>query len=177
MPAPAATDVGRFIADGKVAAVVCHATCVLLDATTPDGEPVVAGRTWTGFANSEEAFADEFVGQRIQPFWIEDEAAGIPDTNFIVQGRFRPHARHDGNLVTGQQQYSGTAAAHLRDRGTRSMTDEQMPTMQIVIAGAGSVAHRAGLQPGPPGPRGPLRRAHPSRPTPSRSTVRPAAPT
>ena len=72
-----------------------------------------AGRNWTGFANSEEAFADEFVGQRIQPFWIEDEAAELADTNFIVQGRFRPHAVRDGNLVTGQQQYSGTAAARL----------------------------------------------------------------
>ncbi|MGD9754830.1 MAG: type 1 glutamine amidotransferase domain-containing protein [Acidimicrobiia bacterium] len=105
--------VGRFIASGKVAAVVCHATCVLLDATTPDGEPVVRGRTWTGFANSEEAFADEFVGQRIQPFWIEDEASKLADTNFIVQGRFRAHAVRDGNLITGQQQYSGAAAARL----------------------------------------------------------------
>lgn len=105
--------VGRFVAAGKVAAVVCHATCVLLDSTTPNGDLVVAGRTWTGFANSEEAFADEFVGQRIQPFWIEDEAGKLTDTNFIVQGRFRPHAVRDGNLVTGQQQYSGTAAARL----------------------------------------------------------------
>jgi putative intracellular protease/amidase len=105
--------VGRVVAAGKIAAVVCHATCVLLDATTPDGELVVRGRTWTGFANSEEAFADEFVGQRIQPFWIEDEAATIADTNFIVQGRFRPHAVRDGNLITGQQQYSGAAAARL----------------------------------------------------------------
>jgi putative intracellular protease/amidase len=105
--------VGRFVAAGKVTAVVCHATCVLLDATTPDGELVVKGRTWTGFANSEEAYADEFVGQRIQPFWIEDEAAKLEDTNFIVQGRFRPHAVRDGNLITGQQQHSGTAAARL----------------------------------------------------------------
>lgn len=105
--------VGRFIAAGKVAAVVCHATSVLLDATTPDGELVVRGRTWTGFANAEEAFADEFVGQRIQPFWIQDEAAAIDDTNFIVQGRFRVHAVRDGNLITGQQQYSGAAAARL----------------------------------------------------------------
>lgn len=105
--------VGRFLAADKVAAVVCHATCVLLDATLPDGELVVAGRTWTGFANSEEAYADEWVGQRIEPFWIEDEAANIADTNFIVQGRFRPHAVRDGNLITGQQQYSGTAAARL----------------------------------------------------------------
>jgi putative intracellular protease/amidase len=86
---------------------------VLLDATTPDGELVVRGRTWTGFANSEETYADEFVGQRIQPFWIEDEAAKVEDTNFIVQGRFRPHAVRDGNLITGQQQYSGAAAARL----------------------------------------------------------------
>jgi putative intracellular protease/amidase len=104
---------GRFIAADKVAAVVCHATCVPLDATTPDGELVVKGRTWTGFANSEEAYADEFVGQRIQPFWIQDEAARMADTNFIVQGRFRVHAVRDGNLITGQQQYSGAAAARL----------------------------------------------------------------
>jgi putative intracellular protease/amidase len=105
--------VGHVMAQDRVAAVVCHATCVLLDATTPDGELVVAGRTWTGFANSEEDYADAFAGQRIQPFRIEDEARAMPGTNFIVQGRFRPHAVRDGNLVTGQQQYSGTAAARL----------------------------------------------------------------
>ncbi len=105
--------VGRYVAGGRIAAVVCHATCVLLDATTPDGDLVVAGRTWTGFADSEESFADEFVGQRIQPFWIEDEAQALEGTNFIVAGRFRPHAVRDGNLITGQQQYSGSAAARL----------------------------------------------------------------
>lgn len=105
--------VGRFVASERIAAVVCHATCVLLDATTPDGELVVAGRTWTGFANAEEAFADEIVGTRIQPFWIEDEARAMDGTNFIVQGAFRAHAVRDGNLVTGQQQYSGAAAARL----------------------------------------------------------------
>lgn len=105
--------VGRALAADKVVAVVCHATCVLLDATLPDGTSVVSGRTWTGFANSEEQFADDFVGQRIQPFWIEDEARALPETNFIVQGRFRVHAVRDGNLITGQQQYSGAAAARL----------------------------------------------------------------
>jgi putative intracellular protease/amidase len=105
--------VGQVIADGRIAAVVCHATCVLLDARTPAGDLVVAGRTWTGFANAEEAYADAFVGQRIQPFWIEDEARAIEGTNFVVQGMFRPHAVRDGNLITGQQQYSGTAAARL----------------------------------------------------------------
>ena len=105
--------VGQHIDKGRVAAVVCHATCVLIDATTPDGELVVKGRTWTGFANSEEQFADDFVGRKIQPFWIEDEARKMTDTNFITWGRFRPHAVRDGNLITGQQQYSGAAAARL----------------------------------------------------------------
>ncbi|MBI4941705.1 MAG: type 1 glutamine amidotransferase domain-containing protein [Actinobacteria bacterium] len=105
--------VGRFLASDRIAAVVCHATCVLLDARMPDGDLVVAGRTWTGFANSEEDVADAFTGQRIQPFRIEDEARAMPGTNFVVHGAFRAHAVRDGNLVTGQQQHSGAAAARL----------------------------------------------------------------
>jgi hypothetical protein len=56
------------------------------------------GKTWTGFANSEEKFADEYVGRRIQPFWVEEEAKKIPNTNFIVNGRFKSHAVRDGKL-------------------------------------------------------------------------------
>ena len=102
-----------FDQPGKVAAAICHATCALLGATKPDGSLLVEGRTWTGFANTEEDFADEYVGQVIQPFRIEDEAAAIEGTNMIVASRFKSHAIRDGNLVTGQQQYSGAAAARL----------------------------------------------------------------
>lgn len=105
--------VARFFEAGKVTALVCHATCVLLETRLSDGRLLVQGRTWTGFANSEEAFADSFVGQRIQPFWIEDEARRLPETNFVVDQRFREFAVRDGHLITGQQQYSGTAAARL----------------------------------------------------------------
>jgi putative intracellular protease/amidase len=109
--------VGRLLASfyeaGKITAVICHATCVLLDARLSDGRLLVEGKTWTGFANSEERFADEFVGRKIQPFWIEDEARRLENTNFIVNGRFKPHAVRDGNLITGQQQHSGNAAARL----------------------------------------------------------------
>jgi putative intracellular protease/amidase len=98
---------------GKVTAVVCHATCVLLKTRLADGRLLVEGKTWTGFADAEERYADEFVGQAIQPFWIEDEAKKLENTNFIVNGRFKPYAVRDGNLITGQQQYSGGAAARL----------------------------------------------------------------
>ncbi len=69
--------------------------------------------TSTGFADSEEDFADDFIGQRIQPFRIEEEAKKLDGTNFIVASRFKPHAVRDGLLITGQQQYSGAAAARL----------------------------------------------------------------
>jgi putative intracellular protease/amidase len=105
--------VAAFFEAGKPTAVVCHATCVLLRARTSTGALLVDGRTWTGFATSEERFADEFVGQRIQPFWIEDEARKLPNTNFIVNAMFKAFAVRDGNLITGQQQYSGAAAARL----------------------------------------------------------------
>ena len=98
---------------GKVAAVLCHAACVLLKTRLSDGTLLVDGKAWTGFANSEERYADDSAGQRIQPFWIEDEARKLENTNFIVSGRFKPHAVRDGNLITGQQQYSGRAAARL----------------------------------------------------------------
>ena len=105
--------VASFYEAGKMTAVICHATCVLLKTRLADGRLLVEGKTWTGFANSEERYADDFVGRTIQPFWIEDEAKRIENTNFIVSRRFKPHAVRDGNLITGQQQYSGRAAARL----------------------------------------------------------------
>lgn len=105
--------VAEFYAQEKVVAIVCHAACVLLKSKTTDGKLLVDGKTWTGFANSEEQFADNFVGKRIQPFWIEDEAKKLPNTNFITGGMFKPFAVRDGRLITGQQQFSGAAAARL----------------------------------------------------------------
>jgi len=105
--------VARAYEAGKIVAIVCHGTCVLLKTRLANGELLVKGKTWTGFANSEEAFADSFVGKRIQPFWIEEEARKIEGTNFIVNSMFKPFAVRDGNLITGQQQNSGAAAARL----------------------------------------------------------------
>ena len=111
------TELHKLIADfyeaGKVVSIVCHATCVLLKVKTSDGDLLVENKTWTGFADSEEQFADSFVGFKIQPFWIEQEAKKLTNTNFIVNSQFKSFAVRDGNLITGQQQYSGAAAAKL----------------------------------------------------------------
>ena len=105
--------VAKFYEAGKPTALVCHGTCLLLETKLASGELLVKGKTWTGFANSEERFADGIVGMRIQPFWIEDEARQIEGAQFEVAPAFAPFAIRDGNLITGQQQNSGRVAAEL----------------------------------------------------------------
>lgn len=103
---------GEFHAAGKVTAALCHGVCALLHVRDAGGTPLLRGRTLTGFANSEEDIADQLVGQRVMPFRIEDEARKL-GANFITAPAWREFAFRDGQLVTGQQQYSGTAVARL----------------------------------------------------------------
>ncbi|MDX2046355.1 MAG: type 1 glutamine amidotransferase domain-containing protein [Chitinophagaceae bacterium] len=97
----------------KPSAAVCHATTLLLEAKNSNGELLVKDKTWTGFADAEEEFADKAVGQKIQPYRIEEEARKISGTTFKVAAAFSSYAIADGNLITGQQQNSGEAAAEL----------------------------------------------------------------
>ena len=102
-----------FHAAGKPTVVVCHATCVLLDARDAAGTLLVEGRRWTGFTSDEERYVEQNVGQKFQPFWIEEEAGKIPGTTFVAGPPMQSHAIADGHLVTGQQQHSGGEAARL----------------------------------------------------------------
>ncbi len=102
-----------FYESGKPSAAVCHSVTLLLEAKKSNGDLLVKGKTWTGFANSEEDFADKAVGMKIQPYRIEDEAKKISGTTFKVAAPFSSYAIQDGNLITGQQQNSGAAAAEL----------------------------------------------------------------
>ena len=102
-----------FYEVGKPSAAVCHSTTLLLEAKKSNGELLVKGKTWTGFADAEEEFADKAVGMKIQPYRIEDEAKKIEGTTFKVAAPFSSYAIADGNLITGQQQNSGAAAAEL----------------------------------------------------------------
>ena len=102
-----------FYESGKPSAAVCHSTTLLLEAKTSDGELLGKGKTWTGFADAEEDFADQAVGQKIQPYRIETEARKIAGTTFKVAAPFASYAIQDGNLITGQQQNSGAAVAEL----------------------------------------------------------------
>lgn len=109
-----------FFVSGKVACCLCHGSSVLRYARLPDGTPLAKGRTVTGFANVEEDFADEAVwsanllprGQHLMPWRIEDELKKL-GANYVQAGLWRGFAVRDGNLVTGQQNFSGTETARL----------------------------------------------------------------
>lgn len=102
-----------FYEAGKPSAAVCHASTLLLETKLSSGETLVKGKTWTGFANTEEDIADKAVGMKIQPYRIEEEAKKIKGTIFKTAAPFSSYAIQDGNLITGQQQNSGAAAAEM----------------------------------------------------------------
>lgn len=108
-----------FFESSKPVTVVCHGTAALLDVALSNGEPLIKAKLMTGFANSEEDYADSVVGRKVMPFRIEDEALAR-GARFVAAPAFRPHAVRDGNLITGQQQYSGRRAAVLTVRALGS---------------------------------------------------------
>ena len=119
-----ATDLHRTFADfyeaGKVAAPLCHGVAILAYAKGSDGEYIAKGKTVTGFANVEEAFADNAVwdygllprDKHVMPWHIEDRMKAI-GANYVQAGLWRSFAVRDGNLITGQQNFSGEETARL----------------------------------------------------------------
>lgn len=110
----------EFYEAGRVAAALCHGVAILRYAKLADGSPLVAGKTVTGFSNIEEDFADQAVWDagalssdvHVMPWRIEDELRRL-DANYIQAGLWKSFAVRDGNLVTGQQNYSGAYTAEL----------------------------------------------------------------
>jgi putative intracellular protease/amidase len=110
----------EFYESGKIAAALCHGVALLRYLTTASGEAFVRGKTVTGFANSEEDAADRAVwqmkllpeGKHLMPWRIEDELKKL-GAHFVAQGPWREFAVRDGNLITGQQNFSGSATARL----------------------------------------------------------------
>jgi putative intracellular protease/amidase len=108
----------QFYETGKVTAVLCHGVALLRYATLSDGSLLAKGKTLTGFANVEEDFADKAVwdlgllsrDKRVMPWRIEDELKKL-GANYVHAGMWRGFAVRDGNLITGQQNFSGSETA------------------------------------------------------------------
>jgi putative intracellular protease/amidase len=107
-----------FYERGKLAVALCHGVAILRYTTLSTGEPLVKGKTVTGFANVEEDFADNAVwtmnllsrDKHVMPWRIEDVMKDL-GANYVQAGLWKPFAIRDGNLITGQQNFSGAATA------------------------------------------------------------------
>lgn len=110
----------EFYEREKLACALCHGVAVLRYAQLSNGEYLVKGKTVTGFANIEEDAADQAVratgalneDQHVMPWRIEDELTKL-GANFIQAGLWKGFAVRDGNLITGQQNFSGSETADL----------------------------------------------------------------
>jgi putative intracellular protease/amidase len=108
----------EFFEAGKVASALCHGVAVLRYARLSTGEYLAKGKTVTGFANVEEDYADNAVWEmgalprdkHVMPWRIEDELKKL-GANFVHAGLWRGFAIRDGNLITGQQNFSGAETA------------------------------------------------------------------
>lgn len=96
-----------LIVAGKPVAAVCHAPGVLRHVKGPDGQPLVKGKTVTGFADSEEAA----VGLTdVVPFLVEAELKTLGGL-YSKGADWAPHVLTDGLLITGQNPASSRPAA------------------------------------------------------------------
>jgi len=94
-------------ASGKPVAAVCHAPAVLRHTKSPDGSPLIKGKSVTGFSNSEEEAVQL---SAIVPFLLEDE---LREKGAIYSKAedWHPYVITDGNLITGQNPASSDAVA------------------------------------------------------------------
>lgn len=110
----------EFHSAGKIACALCHGVAILRHAKLSNGQYLVKGRTVPGFANVEEDFADHAVwsmnrlprDKHVMPWHIEDELKKL-GANYVQAGLWRGLAIRDGNLITGQQNFSGEETARL----------------------------------------------------------------
>ena len=110
----------EFYEAGRLACALCHGSAILRYARLSNGQYLAQGKTVTGFANVEEDYADNAVwsmnllprGRHVMPWRIEDELQRI-GANYVRSGLWRGFAIRDGNLITGQQNFSGAETAEL----------------------------------------------------------------
>src|SRR5262249_51107119 len=110
----------EFYQAGKIACALCHGVAILRYARLANGEHLARGKTVTGFANVEEDFADNAVwstnllprDKHVMPWRIEDALKSL-GANYVQAGLWRGFAIRDGNLITGQQNFSGGETAEL----------------------------------------------------------------
>lgn len=105
-------DIGGLIAavlgdQDKILAGVCHGPASFLPAHDGNGNWLFKGRKLTAFSNEEETMAT-FSGNAP---WLLEDRLRLAGAAYQAGPAYQPHAVTDGNLVTGQQNYSAQVTA------------------------------------------------------------------
>ena len=105
-------DIGRLMDailgdQNKILAAVCHGPASFFSAHDADGNWRFRGRKLTGFSNEEET-QSTFAGNAP---WLLEDRLRLAGAIYEAESAWTPHTVTDGNLVTGQQNYSAQAAA------------------------------------------------------------------
>ena len=93
----------------KPIAFVCHAPAALVNVKAKNGEPLVKGKSVTGFSNTEEEAVNL---TKVVPFLLEDELIK-QGANYSKGDDWASYVKQDGLLITGQNPGSSQAVAEL----------------------------------------------------------------
>jgi len=105
--------IATFYESGKIVALICHGSSLLLWTRLSSGKLLAEGKKWTGFSDEEEEAVNAAFGMKLNDYTIQSEAKGIEGTCFLCRAANEPFAIRDGRLITGQQQYSSGITAEL----------------------------------------------------------------
>jgi len=93
----------------KPIAFVCHAPAALVNVKAKNGQPLVKGKSVTGFSNTEE---EAVKLTKVVPFLLEDELIK-QGANYSKGDDWASYVKQDGLLITGQNPGSSQAVAEL----------------------------------------------------------------
>ncbi|MEO0698120.1 MAG: type 1 glutamine amidotransferase domain-containing protein, partial [Pseudomonadota bacterium] len=104
--------IADFYVSGRPTAALCHGVTSLLDVKLPDGSYLVEGKTVTAFSLVEDKAVEASINGKFFDWYVE-EALIERGAKYTQGGMWADFAVQDGNLITGQQQYSGRTVGRL----------------------------------------------------------------
>lgn len=104
--------IAAFYESGRPTAALCHGVTALLDVTLSDGRYLVEGRNVTAFSRAEDRAVEASIEGQMFDWYVED-ALRARGARYMQGGLWADFAVSDGNLITGQQQYSGRTVGQM----------------------------------------------------------------
>ncbi|WP_406291828.1 type 1 glutamine amidotransferase domain-containing protein [Streptomyces sp. NBC_00624] len=98
----------QFYETGRFVSTVCHGATGLLNVTLSDGEPLVKGKSVTGFSWPEEELANR---SQVVPCNLQGELKKLGANYSTADEPFETYVVEEGRLITGQKPGSARGVA------------------------------------------------------------------